>query len=54
MADKVKKKKPAGPKVRDVMIPGQGGARLIDQLTDELRKALGWTGNAKPGTPKKN
>ena len=38
MAKKPKKK--AKPRVRDVLIPGQGGARMITDTAAALRKAM--------------
>jgi hypothetical protein len=40
MANDVKKKK-RGATVKDVMVPGQGGASMIDELTKKLKEALG-------------
>jgi hypothetical protein len=42
MASDVKKKKPVGsPKVKDVVVPGSAGARMMEELAEQLRTALG-------------
>jgi hypothetical protein len=40
MASDVKKPK-KGATVKDVLVPGQGGAHMIDLLTQSLKDALG-------------